>query len=306
MRAATRRRPKSRRALLATVAALTAAIVCAYAVVSFLFLNAATTATRLPNEKSPSQYGLEYTPIQFESADDRIALSGWIVPAAGDRAILMIHGLDSNRSDGVNLEIARAFVDRGFTVLMYDSRANGESGNASLGLGWFERRDVRAAVDQLLARGFRSGKIGIYGASYGAAGALLATAAIPEAGAVVADSAFADARELLDTEQQRKTGLPPIFTPGISFWFQVTRGVSLAEIAPIRAVPSIAPRPIFFIHGGHDARIPWENSQRLRAASTNPADQLWIIPNAAHAEGYRDNPALYLSRVTGFFEQGLR
>lgn len=277
-----------------------------YGALSLYLLNIATTAKRIPNETSPPAYGLPFSSIEFESAEDHIPLSGWIVPGTSDRAIVMIHGVDSNRSDGKTLEVVRAFFDRGYTVLLYDSRASGESGGTSIGLGWFERRDVRGAVDQLLMRGFRPGAIGIYGTSYGAATALLATAAIQEAGAVVADSAFADFRDLINSEQRRKTGLPPVFAPGMAFWFQVARGIDLEEITPIRAVPKIAPRPIFFIHGEADDRIPASNSVRLKAASTNPDDLLWIVPGAPHAEAYQAGPALYLSRVIGFYDRALR
>jgi len=120
--------------------------------------------------------------ISFESDVDQVPLKGLFLPSSGDRAIVLVHGLDSNSREIDQQEIARAYVEAGFHVLVFDLRAHGSSGGDRLGFGWDERRDVRAAVNLLLKRGFRPGKIGIHGTSYGAATALLSAAVIPEVG----------------------------------------------------------------------------------------------------------------------------
>ncbi len=58
-------------------------------------------------------------------------------------------------------------------------------------------------------------------------------------------------------------------------------------IAPQRAVPDIAPRPILFIHGDKDRTIPVEHARRLRAVSRNPADEPWTLPGRGRGEGVR-------------------
>ena len=55
-------------------------------------------------------------------------------------------------------DIARAYVEAGFHVLVFDPRANGRSKGDHYGLGWLERRDVRGAVNLLLSRGFPARK----------------------------------------------------------------------------------------------------------------------------------------------------
>ena len=185
--------------------------------------------------------------------------------------------------------------------------------------GWLERRDVRAAVNLLLSRGFSPGRIGIHSGSYGAAAALLSTAAIPEVGAVVADSAFADVRDLMDAQIEDRTGIPAwvarfFLRPGNAFVAQVLYPLDLAEIPPERAVPAIAPRPILFIHGSDDPTIPVEHAYRLKAASKNPADELWILEGYGHTEGVQLGDEQvevsplreeYLRRVSEFFVRSL-
>ena len=206
-------------------------------------------------------------------------------------------------------------------MLVFDFRGHGRSGGARLGLGWDERRDVRAAVDLLLGRGFEPGNIGIDGGSYGAATALLAAAAIPEIGAVVADSAFADMRDIMERQINERTGVPiqiaRLLRPGITVLAWLLYSLDFDAIPPERAVPDIAPRPILFIHGDEDRKIPVEHAYRLKAASQNPADELWILRGLGHTEGIRRHgkgcvhgePSplreAYLRKVAAFFDRSI-
>ena len=178
---------------------------------------------------------------------------------------------------------------------------------------------MRAAVDLLLERGFKPGRIGLHGGSYGAATALLSTAVIPEVAAVVADSAFSDMRDLMDAQIETRKRIPSWFSrlflrPGFAFVAQLFYSLDFTEIPPERAVPDIAPRPILFIHGGEDPIIPVEHARRLKAATKNSTDELWILEGYGHTEGVRLEPDMvepspmreeYLRRVSEFFTQAI-
>ena len=197
-----------------------AAIAVVYLGVSYFVLSASLTAQRVDYEQTPADSGLVVEEVHFESDVDEIPLVGWLLRSWGDRAIVLGHGLNCYGWSGSQPDLAHAYVKAGFHVLVFDFRGHGRSGGDRLGLGWDERRDVRAAVDLLLGRGFEPGNIGIHGGSYGAATALLAAAAIPELGAVVADSAFADMRDIMERQIKERTGVPPQFAgllrPGIT------------------------------------------------------------------------------------------
>jgi uncharacterized protein len=279
----------------------------AYAAASaFLFARATRAERHLP-ERTPAELGLAFEPVSFVNQIDRVCLRGWLLPAAGQRAIVMLHGIDGHRWDAYHgvPELARLYVRAGFDVLTFDLRAHGESGGQRIGLGWLEREDVRAAVALLRARGIQPGHIGLWGQSFGGGTALLAAAVISEVGAVVTDSAFADVRPLLEREMRAKTGAPPVFMPGVTAFGKLLHGLDLAVIAPELAVPRIAPRPTFLIHGDADSRIPVEHAYRLRAASAHPRDQFWIVPGAEHVLSFAARPPEYVARVLGFFDRYL-
>ncbi|OGA19298.1 MAG: hypothetical protein A3H32_04175 [Betaproteobacteria bacterium RIFCSPLOWO2_02_FULL_63_19] len=290
----------------------------AYFGFSAIVLSAALTPRPAPHAiRSPLDDDAEA--VRFASARDGVPLAGWLMPSHGTRAIVLVHGVDSASWDGGHPDLARAYVSAGFHVLAFDLRGHGRSGGKRLGLGWDERGDVRAAVDLLLARGFKPGAIGVHGTSYGAATALLAAADIPEVGAVVADSAFSDVRDLMTAQIESRTSAPTwlastLASPGIESIAWVFHGLDLDRIQPMRAVPAIAPRPILFIHGNDDDVIPVRHAYRLKAASRNPADRIWVLRGRGHTEGIRlgheqQTPSplreMYLAKVVAFFDSAL-
>jgi uncharacterized protein len=109
---------------------------------------------------------------------------------------------------------------------------------------------------------------------------------------------------LLDNEIPLR-GLPTIFAPGVSVFARLLYGLDLDAIAPERALAQIAPRPVMFIHGTADDRIPVEHSYHLKAVSNNPADELWIVPGAGHVQAFTIEPDTYALRVTSFFDRAL-
>ncbi len=289
-------------ALRAGVAAV--AVTILYAIASVVVFDIALTPTREVCS-SPTDDGVAAVPLALTSDDaDRIALHGFMLSPApavrSDRAVVLVHGLDSCGWRGSHIELAKAYLKKGFTVVVFDLRAQGQSGGTHLGLGWHERADVRAAVQALRSRGFAPGKIGLHGTSFGAGIALLSAAALPEVGAVVADSAFADVRDLMSQELDRKVKAGFVFMPGVRIVARLRYGLDLAKIPPLVAVPKIAPRPIFFLHGTKDTRIPVEHAHRLKAASRGPDDQLWLLEGAGHTQGLSFDREQYLSRTTDF------
>lgn len=290
----------------------------AYLVACALAVSALITPQRKLTNTSPAELGFAGAqPLSFVSESDDVVLRGWLVPADSERAIVLIHGIHSNAWDCQAPDVVRAYIDAGFSVLLFDLRGHGDSDGEHAGLGLLERHDVAAAVALLRHRGFRDGNIGVHGTSYGAAIALMAAAQIPEVGAVVADSAFADIRDVVGGELQREIQLPArvadLLMPGMSWLAHALYSLPLEQAAPERVIESISPRRILLIHGEQDSVIPFEHARRLKAAAGSIAE-LWPIPGN-HTQGVRMAPscqepaptrAAFLAKVVEFFERNLR
>jgi pimeloyl-ACP methyl ester carboxylesterase len=95
----------------------------------------------------PSQLDLSFEDISFES-DDGNTLSGWYMPAeASDKAIIFVHGHGADRHEGMRW--FKAVHAAGFNILAFDLRNQGKSTKSFSTMGYFEKRDVVAALDYL-------------------------------------------------------------------------------------------------------------------------------------------------------------
>src|SRR5216683_2000988 len=85
------------------------------------------------------------------AAADGAALRGWKVRPQDPNGgwVLLFHGVADNRVGAI--EQSEILLRAGYSVVMMDQRAHGESGGAMATYGWLERDDTRAVVDALAA-----------------------------------------------------------------------------------------------------------------------------------------------------------
>ncbi len=289
-----------------TLVILAACIVVVFLGISVYLGYSMTKVTRVPLTGSPADLGLKYEDVSFPSAEDNLELRGWLL-AGGDNSkiIIMLHGSDGNRNDTSigTLDIAAGLVRHGYSVLMFDLRGHGESEGNRLSAGYLEQRDLLGAIDFVEGRGFHS--IGALGFSMGAATAILTAADNTAIACIVSDSCFADITEIMKREFAERTKVPGFFLQPVLFMVKLFYGVDFNAVKPVQAVSRIAPRPILFIHGTADTFVPPEHASRLLQAAQNPADALWLAPNAEHVKSYAANPAEYMSRVIAFYDKSL-
>jgi fermentation-respiration switch protein FrsA (DUF1100 family) len=275
--------------------------------VAYLFIAAwiaelGTRAHHAPIVDTPARYGQAFESVSFRSRDG-LSLEGWLLPANGaQRIIILLHGRDSTREE--NLELAYSLVERGFAVFTYDARARGESEGTRSTLGYHERWDALGAVDYLLARGYQAGRIGLMGRSMGGSVAILAAAETNAVAAVVSDSAFADARDLVREQLLPNPALSWLLAPTVlqlaSIWLQLD-----LPATPERAAQQLAPRPLLIIHGTQDISVYPTHAQRLWAA-THGYGELWLLEGVSHTEAFYAQPTEYVRRVTEFFARAMR
>ncbi len=266
-----------------------------------------TRTARIPVAGTPASLNLMYEDVSFPSRNEKLTLRGWFLPAANsDRVVIMVHGNGQNRNDPSigTLDIANELVKHGFNVLMFDLRGYGESDGSTVSGGYYEKEDLEGAVNFVTTRGFE--QVGVLGFSLGAVTSLLSAAEDMDIDAVVADSSFADLNDIMGPEFAKRTRAPSFFLKPILFMIKVMFGVDFAAIRPIEAVPEIAPRPVFFIHGELDETIPVAHAYRLFEVSSNPENELWVVTDAGHTKSFKIHPEEYIAKVTAFFDKALR
>jgi len=140
---------------------------------------------------TPRDLGLEYEDFVFKTRDG-VELKGWLVKGSPTRAVIVIHGYTSSKWDEGYMKPAIEVLGRaGYTLLVVDMRAHGESGGEFTTLGYRESGDVVDMVSLLRGRGFK--KVALYGFSMGGAISIM-TASKTSVDAVVLDSPYVDVR----------------------------------------------------------------------------------------------------------------
>ena len=131
---------------------------------------------------SPENHGLSYEDVTFK-AEDGVTLSGWLIKGGTDKVIVQSHFRVQCSRCGFTLEgkgamermlwnadihflnQAKYLVEAGYSVLMYDFRNHGDSGQGTsewIKWGQDERKDVVAAVDFVASHPeFKDASIGL-------------------------------------------------------------------------------------------------------------------------------------------------
>lgn len=274
-----------------------------------------TRAKRQPVQIDPRAFGLQVEDVTFPSAVDGVRLRGWLLygpdaPPTGGRLIVLVHGHNGVRDDsGIGIvPLAAELVRAGYPVLTFDLRGHGESAGDRFSLGWYERRDLRGALDWAEGRGFT--QVGVQGFSMGAATALLTAAEDRRIAALVTDSSFASLREILAVEAPKRSGLPRLYTPGVLLMVRLLYGPDANALRPAEAIAGLGDRPVLILHGADDRLIPATNAERLWTARYGQAgednrDRLHIFPGAAHVKAYQTDPTTYRRLVLDFWRTAL-
>ncbi|HXF78919.1 MAG TPA: alpha/beta hydrolase [Usitatibacter sp.] len=230
-------------------------------------------------------------------------VSGWLVPGDdGKAAVLLLHGVRANRLQ--MLERARWLHGMGYSVLLIDQPAHGESPADRITFGAHEANGVTAALAYLEAS--RPGrKIGVIGVSMGAASLVLSNPKARDLGAVVLESMYPTIEEALADRIALDHGKwAQAFAPLLLWQLPLRTGVWPAELRPIAAIGSLHV-PLLVAAGSIDRHTTLSETRRIFAAA-NPPKELWIVDGAAHVDLFAFDRKAYATRVGGFLREHLR
>lgn len=252
------------------------------------------------------RFDAELQNVQITAADGA-SLNAWYLrpPHAIGRDVLLLHGVQDNR-EGVS-GFAPMLLDRGYGVLLPDSRAHGESGGELATYGLLESDDIHRWVDWLYAAK-RSKCVYGFGESMGAALVLDGLTVEDRFCAVIAESAFSSFRSAayeraaLYLRAPSWVGRTLLRLPveiGI-LYAKARYGLDFDKNSPADAVGRSS-TPILLIHGTNDINILPHHSELI--ASRYPAHViLWEVPGATHCGASTVAPQMFWTKVLAWFE----
>jgi dipeptidyl aminopeptidase/acylaminoacyl peptidase len=229
-------------------------------------------------------------------------IHGWFARGQAQAgAVLLLPGVRANRLS--MLEPARFLHAEGYSLLLIDFQATGESAGDAITFGWRERLDVIAAINAL--KKFSPGeRIGIVGRSLGGAATALAAGEL-DVHAVVLEAVYPSIEAAVDNRLRIRLGEAGTWlAPLLLMQLSPRLGVNAADLRPAASISRLH-CPVLIIAGENDRHTTAADTRQLFDAAQEPKE-LWLIPAADHNNYPRVAGATYAKRLLEFFGRTLR
>jgi alpha-beta hydrolase superfamily lysophospholipase len=218
--------------------------------------------------------------VAVETAGVRLATC--VHPAADKTsdAVFLLHGGGDSKAS--YFELGEALVERGFTAVVIDSRAHGESTGDTLTYGAFESEDLVHVRDTLERRGLIPSHVAVMGFSYGAATALMWAARDPHVMTVVAIAPFSS---LYDVAPEYAKLLPRPLVHASVWWAGRLAGFDPSD-NPLARAPKVKAATLI-VHGDADVNIPVDEARAV--AALLPNGSLRVMAGLTHQSMFDDD-----------------
>jgi fermentation-respiration switch protein FrsA (DUF1100 family) len=242
----------------------------------------------------------------FLVTKDGLKLKGIYIE--GDRSLgktmVFVHGITVGTA--TSIKYTKMFIDRGYSILMYDQRRHGESEGKYSTFGYLEKQDLDLWIEWLIKRNGENEIIGLHGESMGAATVLQYAEVNKYVKFIIADCGYSDMNELMKFRMKEDTKYPTF--PLINLASLRAKRIakfSFSDVSPIEAIRN-SDIPILFIHGKEDKFVPTFMSEKMCQAKNKGISKLYITEGAAHAESFAVDREKYEQVVLEFINETIR
>ncbi len=247
----------------------------------------------LIEERKVRMMGQLHEDVYVESDDGLRLHATWFPCGEGKKTVICFHGYTSRGlSDYIGL--SEYYRSRGFSMLLADERAHGESEGTYIGFGCRDRYDAVKWIGWVLEKCGEDVQILLHGTSMGGAAVLMCSGLSlpPQVKGIISDCGFTSAKEVFSHVLRTMYHMPAFPMIQIADRInQKTAGYGLDECNAAREVRK-ARVPVLLIHGSADTFVPCRMCDEIYENCASPKRKL-IVEGAAHAESYYKDPKAY-------------
>ncbi|MEE1015667.1 MAG: alpha/beta hydrolase [Lachnospiraceae bacterium] len=238
---------------------------------------------------------------QWVMSEDGLRLHGtWFPRGDCKKVVICFHGYTSQgMKDYIGL--SGYYLNHGYSMLLVDERAHGESEGKYIGFGCLDRQDALKWIDWVIRKCGEDTEILLHGTSMGAATVLMTSGLeLPaQVKGIISDCAFTSPKEVFSHVLKSMYHMPAFPTMQLAdFLNRKLSGYGLDECNAAREVKK-AKVPILFIHGSGDTFVPCSMCETIYENCASPKKKL-IVEGAAHAESYYKDTDAYENALTEF------
>lgn len=244
--------------------------------------------------------GFDAKIVSIPGADRQIA-GWWVDRGEGSPVVLLLHAVRADRSSMVPR--AQLLMRHGFSVLLIDLQAHGETPGEAITFGVRESADVTAA-HQWIHQNAPGRRIGVIGCSLGGASILLG----PQPSgfdAVVLEAVYPRVARAVENRVRRRVGaLAPLLTPLLLMQLEPRLHIDASDLEPIRNIGRLG-APVLVVAGSNDEHTTLAESKQLFDQASSPK-LLWVVQGARHQDFLAYDPRGYDAHVVEFLLETLR
>lgn len=247
----------------------------------------------------PLPPGVEAEAVAIAGPGHPIA-AWWMDDGESTPVVLLLHSVRADRR--AMLSRAELLRSHGFSALLIDLQAHGETPGEAITFGKRESEDVTAALAWLRRKSPERG-IGVVGCSLGGASLLLGP---QPAGvdAVVLEAVYPRLSGAVQNRLRLRFGsLSGALAPLLLVQLRPRLGIGPDELEPIRSIGRLG-APVLVVAGSLDRHTMFEESQELFDAASEPK-QLWVVDGALHQDFLEFDPVGYRAHVVSFLSEHL-
>jgi len=262
---------------------------------------------------TPEEFGLTATEFQVETSDG-YSLKGEEFKTSGPSkgVVVLTPGLYnpvySSLYGHVNL-----LLKEGYSVVIYQPRAHGDSEGKKVGHGISEVEDINAVIDYIRTfTSYLNLPVLLMGWNTGAAASINVAASNKYVNGVVAVGTYSNVHAyfsgILKNQVHMRQSLIKFSDPFLKLYLKSNFGRQALEISPDKSIRKIESCPVLLIHSTGDTFISSDESQSLYELSEGKAE-LWIRDTEdEYATSFfinLDKDPEYSKRLTTFFEKAV-